>query len=420
MLALLTALIVKLQPAAAQNDETANDDLTEQIQLSPTAIFTVNSTNDPGTGTCDAVECTLREAINAANGSGGFDEITFNIAGAGPFTIQPVTELPAVTEAININGYTQSGSVQNTSCTGTATLQIVLNGALAPLSSNGLTLMTGSSTIQGLVINGFDGNGIEIMSGSNTVRGNFIGTNAAGTAAVPNNTNGVQITGGTSNSIGTNFLQFRNVISGNAGRGIVVSGLGGANGTQIRGNYIGTSADGNSDVGNGSDGVDISQSANNVVGGTSSILGCFAGNLISGNNEDGIGISGTSATGNRVQGNLIGTNAAGTADLGNSSSGVNIFASSNAVGGATAQTRNVISGNDGGGVVIGSGSNNAVQGNYIGTNLAGTAALRNPDGVRIDGGASDNRIGTATTDFPFYANSGTNFLIRFNEAGTVI
>lgn len=219
MLALLTALIVKLQPAAAQNDETANDNLTEQIQLSPTATFTVNSTNDPGNGTCDAIECTLREAITAANNSPGSDDITFNIAGAGPFTIQPVTELPAVTEVVNINGYSQTGSVQNSSCTGTATLQIVLNGALAGAGSNGLTLTSGSSTVQGLAINGFDGNGIEIMSGNNNiVRGSFIGTNVTGTAAVPNNTNGVQITGGTNNLIGSTSPEFRNIISGNAGR----------------------------------------------------------------------------------------------------------------------------------------------------------------------------------------------------------
>ena len=29
--------------------------------------FTVNSTSDPGTGSCDLTECTLREAIIAAN-----------------------------------------------------------------------------------------------------------------------------------------------------------------------------------------------------------------------------------------------------------------------------------------------------------------------------------------------------------------
>lgn len=405
-----SALVFKSAPAAAQQTRD------EEQSLVPQAVFTVNSTNDPGVGTCDVAECTLREAITAANGSPGLDDISFNITGMGPFTIQPVTELPAVTDAVSINGYTQSGSVQNPSCTGTATLQIVLNGALAPTGSNGLTLMTGASRVEGLVVNGFDGNGIEIMSDSNTIRGNFIGTNAAGTAAVPNNTNGVQITGGTSNSIGNGNVQGRNIISGNAGRGIVVSGLGGANATLIFGNYIGTSADGNSDLGNGSDGVDISQSANNVIGSNTATLGCNAGNLISGNNEDGINIFGTGATGNSVRGNLIGANAAGTAALGNTSQGVYISASNTTVGGATTDVRNIISGN-GGGINIGGGANNTVQGNYIGTNLAGTAAIRRAsgtpiDGVRIDGGANNNFIGGAA--------SGEGNLISGNDVGVHI
>jgi len=33
------------------------------------ATYTVNSTADPGDGTCDGTECTLREAIAAANGN---------------------------------------------------------------------------------------------------------------------------------------------------------------------------------------------------------------------------------------------------------------------------------------------------------------------------------------------------------------
>ncbi len=39
--------------------------------------FTVNSTNHPGTGVCDATECTLREAINEANTNGESDTIGF-------------------------------------------------------------------------------------------------------------------------------------------------------------------------------------------------------------------------------------------------------------------------------------------------------------------------------------------------------
>jgi CSLREA domain-containing protein len=45
--------------------------------------FPVNSTADPGMGTCDAAECTLREAIAAANGNGSaeVDQIPINVTG---------------------------------------------------------------------------------------------------------------------------------------------------------------------------------------------------------------------------------------------------------------------------------------------------------------------------------------------------
>src|SRR5262249_34206739 len=41
--------------------------------------FTVNTTDDHDNGKCDAADCTLREAINAANANDGADMIVFNI-----------------------------------------------------------------------------------------------------------------------------------------------------------------------------------------------------------------------------------------------------------------------------------------------------------------------------------------------------
>ena len=99
------------------------------------------------------------------------------------------------------------------------------------------------------------------------------------------------------------------------------------------------------------------------------------------------------ATGTKVEGNYIGTDATGTADLGNSSAGVYIQASSNTVGGTVSGARNVISGNNLDGVLI-SGQTNKVQGNYIGTDKNGTADLGNiRNGVWISG--SNNEVGGA-------------------------
>jgi len=80
------------------------------------------------------------------------------------------------------------------------------------------------------------------------------------------------------------------------GRGIAISGFAGSSGNTIQGNYIGTDAAGNADLGNSFGGIDISQSANNSIGGSAATLGCAPGNLISGNNGDGINIFGTGST----------------------------------------------------------------------------------------------------------------------------
>ena len=60
------------------------------------AVFTVNSSNDPGVGSCDVTECTLREAITAANSAVGADTINFNIPGAGVRTISLNSALPTI------------------------------------------------------------------------------------------------------------------------------------------------------------------------------------------------------------------------------------------------------------------------------------------------------------------------------------
>src|SRR5215207_6035360 len=69
--------------------------------------FVVNSANDPGTGVCDATECTLREAIAAANGDPGAETITFDpaaFAAPGPHTINLSGALPLLSSDMTIQG----------------------------------------------------------------------------------------------------------------------------------------------------------------------------------------------------------------------------------------------------------------------------------------------------------------------------
>jgi hypothetical protein len=69
----------------------------------------------------------------------------------------------------------------------------------------------------------------------NTIRGNFIGTNRAGTAVIPNSGNGIQIDGGMGNVIGGSSSADRNIIAHNGGDGIAIQ-FGGPN--TIRRNSI--------------------------------------------------------------------------------------------------------------------------------------------------------------------------------------
>jgi hypothetical protein len=130
--------------------------------------------------------------------------------------------------------------------------------------------------------------------------------------------------------------------------------------------------------------VDLS---NNTIGGTAA----GAGNLISGNGSHGVEV--IFGTGNVVQGNRIGTDASGSQPLGNGGHGLLIEGgSSTLIGGQTVGAGNLISANQGSGVVLaGPGHGNLVQGNFIGTDDSGTAALGNAgDGVHISG--SNNHV----------------------------
>ena len=139
----------------------------------------------------------------------------------------------------------------------------------------------------------------------------------------------------------------------------------------IEGNRIGTNVAGTMDAGNGY-GLRVNGEA--VAASTNTIRR----NLISGNGAYGVYIDGTLTSSNIVEGNYIGTDMTGNNPLPNSGPGVQIDNSaSNRIGGTTAIQRNVISGNADNGVSISGGIGNVVQGNYVGTNATGTAALPN-------------------------------------------
>jgi hypothetical protein len=139
------------------------------------------------------------------------------------------------------------------------------------------------------LISGNDEHGIfDNDSDGAVIQGNFIGTDATGTAALPNGQDGID-----SNGDGT---VIGNLISGNGDAGI---DLGGDN-TVIRGNLIGVATDGTTPLGNGEEGISLDGS-NNLVGGTTS----DEANVIAYNGEFGIFAGGTTSAGNLFNGNAI-------------------------------------------------------------------------------------------------------------------
>ncbi|MEO8434725.1 MAG: CSLREA domain-containing protein [Pyrinomonadaceae bacterium] len=377
------------------------------------ATFIVNSNADTNDGVCNAANCTLREAINAANANAGADTINFSI-GNGVQTIIPLTPLPTVTDSVTIDGTTQPGFG--------STPIIELSGSGVSNGTFALLITGGNTTVRGLVINRFDGNpGPAIRfqtNGGNIVEGNFIGTDVTGTLAFGNG-KGVFIDGPSNNRIGGTTAAARNLISGN-GRGIETAAPTGftTTGNLVQGNFIGTDVAGTADLGNSGNGVQLFRAAAaTTIGGT--VAG--AGNIISGNDNSGIGFDATSGV--LVQGNFIGTDLTGAVDLGNSQMGVQLPAGnpSNTVGGTTAAARNVVSGNNIFGFQIRSAGteNNLVQGNFIGTNSLGTAAIPNTlDGVSIE--SSNNTIGGAAEAGNIISGNGRDGISIFTNSGITV
>ncbi len=199
------------------------------------ATFTVTSTSDSGAGS-------LRQAILDANANPGSDTIVFAIPGSGVRTIA-VSSTLTITDAVLIDGYTQPGSSPNTDgLADNATLLIELQGS----GSDGLVVSAGAAEIHGLVLHGFH-NAINLgAAGGSVVAGCFVGPLPSGVSA-PGNDVGIWSHGSGADTVGDGNLANRNLISGN-GVGIQVDSVGQA---VVRGNLIGTNAAGTAALANG-------------------------------------------------------------------------------------------------------------------------------------------------------------------------
>jgi hypothetical protein len=369
------------------------------------ATFAVTTTADSGTGS-------LRQALLDANAAAGLDNIHFAIPGAGPHQILPASDLPGIRSPVVIDGYTQPGASVNTAVVGSnAQIRIVIIGP-GDFSIQSLALLAGStgSTIRGLAINGFGGS--QIFTGGTTagsdcvITGNFIGTDATGEVvypSAPGTRTGISV-GAQGCRIGGPARADRNLVSGNSGSGIYVSGAGAI----VQGNLVGTDKDGARAMGN-SCGISVDGGAIGVtIGGVNDGV-LTPRNVVSGNTRCGIELRSGSA--HVIEGNLIGLTAFPIATIPNLGPGVLVGAARNVrIGfGIPGEVSNGIFGNAGPGVLItGPASGDPPQGIAVFGN-----AIHGNDGLAID-----LAIGTAegvTPNDPLDVDTGPNALQNFPE-----
>ncbi len=389
-----------IEKANIVNKEKSIEELMGQNYLIPQSVFVVNTTGDiadalPGDGFCNdgSGNCSLRAAIQEANAFAGANIIDFGIPGGCPQAIFPSTALPAITESVTINGYSQTGAFPNTAATGSnATICIQLDGLFAGGFVDGLRIDAGgvNTTIRGLAIYRFGGEGIEINGNGAIIEGNFIGSDNANVTALPN-FNGISVNASNARIGGTTLIS-RNIVVGNTRYGIAVSQP--ATAALIQNNNIGLNRNSTA-LGNGNSGILFFRSGGNTVGGTSSnarnVISANGTSIGGGFDGSGIYILGdtlfSQAPNNTIQGNYIGTDVFGTSAIGNATNGIRISGAINTtVGGAATGAGNLISGNTTDGVIIeGTGATgNVLRGNTIGLDVTRNNDVGNSgDGVEI-------------------------------------
>jgi CSLREA domain-containing protein len=396
------------------------------VSVARAATFTVTMGADSDNGACGQF-CTLRDAINAANANGaGADTIKFNVNPAVA-TINVFSALPVIKTSLTIDGASQPGYF--------GAPIIAINGA-GTAGQNGLVIESPASNaaltikIQGIAVHSFDGSGVlSSCSGECdvTLLGNRFGTSTSGQIDLGNDNYGVSIFASANSDFvigGTGTFE-GNLMSGNELGGLSIRSFNNApSGSAtaiVRGNYIGTNADGTIDLGNTASGITVWSGTNSLVNLAATIGGDTpaARNVISGNNGNGILLLSHQTF---IYGNYIGTNAAGNSDLGNSQNGIKIQNTAQTLIGNKPARRNVISGNGENGIWIYNSvsSNNRIYHNFIGTNAAGDNLGNTLNGVLI--GAADspgqapsnNKIGGAESDagsvIAYNGGDGVNIL----------
>jgi uncharacterized repeat protein (TIGR01451 family) len=350
-----------LAGASARAATVTVNDATDVIHQNPSG----DNCRNTGSGTCS-----LRDAILYLNDQPAGPH-TIQLSGVASVTLSnALGSLPVVTAQLTLDGTTAPGA------------RFEIKGSNLAGGATGLRLSGQNCLIKAVVVNSFPGSGIEVQSGGKgcTIQDSYIGTDPTGAMDMGNGDYGVIVNANT--LVPPPVSLINNVISGNGQGGVQIIGTN-TLGTILTNNKIGTDVSGMNDLGNDLDGV-IIQSGSDATQ--------FAGgNVISGNGRHGIWVqANVNVTGMVISGNFIGMSLGGLSAIPNDMNGVYLDGD---VTLSTVGPGNVISGNDGHGVVLHSADTNIVVGNIIGLDAGFLGAGNGGDGVRLETGADDNIVG---------------------------
>jgi len=417
---LALVLVFVAQPAAAPH--TARAGLGVENALAPSAAVTliVDRNDDIGGLACTAADndCTLRSAIQIANGDaahrysiyfaadytitlGNPLAITANdlvVTGSGPDLTSRTIKIDAAGfgQAFIVSGmgdylsslriYGAGVGTANIYLTGSAYGAAIWNSVIGDDDPADGCQAGSSSAYGGIYIDATGSNPNPEYYARAKISSNVIECHGGSPG------NGIDVVGTNDVVIGTepghdSVSSDRNFIRANAGDGIHISGSNATNNT-IAYNIVGTNTAGSAAAANGQVGIYMGNLSNNTV---------ITGNLISGNSWAGVWLDNTRAV--TITNNTIGANIGGTAAVPNGHDGVAITdgASGNVIGLVDeVASPNLISGNTQCGVRIRDGATaNLVDGNRIGLNAAGNAAIPNGHAGVCIFNANGNYVGTS-------------------------
>jgi hypothetical protein len=345
------------------------------------ATYTVTNANDSGAGS-------LRQAILDANANAGADIINFNNAFASPYVINLASDLPAITDGVTIDGTTAADAA------GTD-VQINAGGR-----TYGLKFTNGNSILYGIAVYGnsstagiwAQGQSTNLtVGGASSARQLVESDGSTGSGIWFDNSHGsvvnslVGATTGNGTGIKIDGGSSGITIGDGTANGRCVISKNTANGVDVQGTATNVVVRGNFIGTDKTGAVDNGNGLNGIYFGsgvTGSSIGLGSSgtdtNVVSGNDNVGILVE---AAGTTIRGNYVGTNMSGTAAIGNSSHGILIQSSNNVIGGTGSNELNLVSGNGGDGIRIDAtpraASGNTIKNTRAGVNFAGTAALAN-------------------------------------------